>query len=155
MSSGFFNNIRVSIKEGDPLVPIITVHDSNTNYISLLRLFSISSYYQTHYTGYCKGITPHITLLFDLNLGVSYEASMCLKQIDEDTIEFSGSAYQLLSLYDKLMNHKDLIKVECNVKREDLISRFVTNPIERFILEKGTSMIKDLSNYTIQFHKIG
>lgn len=128
--------------------------DSNTNYVRLDRIFSISKYYKTNFTEYCKGITPHISLLFDLNCGISYERATELKQIDEDTIEFSGSAYQLLSLYDKLMNHKDLIQIECNVKREDLIPQFVTNPIERFILEKGTSMIKDLSKYTIQFHKV-
>lgn len=156
MSSGFFNNVRVSIEKGweNPLIPIITVHDSNTNYLNIKHIMNIRSYYDEFYTRYCKGITPHISLLFDLNCGISYERATELKQIDEDTIEFSGSAYQLLSLYDKLMNHKDLIQVECSVKREDLIPQFVTNPIERFILEKGTSMIKDLSKYTIQFHKV-
>lgn len=128
--------------------------DSNTNYVDISKIFSISEYYKINYTDYCKGITPHISLLFDLNLGISYESAMGLKQIDNNTIEFSGSAYQLLGLYDKLMKHKDLIKVECSVKREDLVPQFVTNPIERFIIENGTSMIKDLSKYTIQFKKL-
>ena len=95
-----------------------------------------------------------ICLLFDLLIGTAYNSALTINQKDDDTIEMTGDAYSLLSLYDRLMGFPELIQVECNVKREDLIPQFVTNPIERFILEKGTSMIKDLSNYTIQFHKV-
>ena len=155
MASGFFEDIRVSLKEGwkRPLQPIIVVHDSNTNYVPVSKFFSIDAFYKKNFTKYCEGITPHITLLFDLMIGTAYENCVPLKQINNNTVEVSGSAYQLIGLYDKLMNN-DEIQVECNVKREDLVPQFVTNPIERFILEKGTSIIKDLSNYTIQFHKV-
>lgn len=155
MASGFFEDIRVSLKENwkRPLQPIIVVHDSNTNYVPVSKFFSIDAFYKKNFTKYCEGITPHITLLFDLMIGTAYENCVPLKQIDNNTVEVSGSAYQLIGLFDKLMNN-DEIKVECNVKREDLVPQFVTNPIERFILEKGTSIIKDLSNYTIQFHKV-
>lgn len=158
MASGFFNNIRVSIKEGwkRPLQPIIVVHDSNTNFLDVSKFFEARNYYNINYTDYCEnnmGDNVHLVLKFDLLGGVSYERACPLKQIDNNTVEVSGSAYQLIGLYDKLMNN-DEIQVKCSVKKEDLIPQFVTNPIERFILEKGTSIIKDLSNYTIQFHKV-
>ena len=51
------------------------------------------------------------------------------------------------------MGCKDL-NVICNMKREDLIPDLITDPIDRCIREKGTCIIKDLSKYTIQFHRI-
>ena len=78
---------------------------------------------------------------------------MPMKVIDDSTLEFTGSAYQILSLYDRLMNSLD-IQVESNMKREDLINNWVEDPVQRFIMEKGTCVWKDTSNYTIQFHKI-
>lgn len=77
-----------------------------------------------------------------------------MKQIDQQTIEFSGSAYSLIGIYDRIMGCHD-IKVECSLKREDLIPSFVINPIDRFIKENGTCLVKDLSSYTIQFKKVG
>ena len=88
--------------------------------------------------------------------GVSYEKACPMKQVDPDTIEFTGSAYSLIGIHDRIMNCQDLDGiVECNMKREDLIPKFITNPIDRFIRECGTCIVKDLSSYTIQFHRIG
>ena len=156
MASGFFNNIRESIQEGwkDPLQPIIVVHDSNTNYVPVSKIFEIRKFYDTYYTDFCAGFGPKIKLLFDLLAGDAYERAMPMKMIDKDTIEFTGNAYSMIKMYDKIMGCKDL-KVECNMKREDLIPNFVQNPIDRFIREKGTNIVKDLSSYTVQFKRIG
>lgn len=132
--------------------------DSNTNYLRLDRFFSAFKFYRTNFTDYClnnMGENVKICLLFDLLIGTAYNSAQTINQIDDNTIEMTGDADSLLSIYDRLMGFPDIVKVECSVKREDLVPQFVTNPIERFILEKGTSMIKDLSNYTIQFRKIG
>ena len=158
MASGFFNNIRMSIKENwkRPLQPIIVVHDSNTNITPVKEFFNLRPFYDTNYTEYCMnnmGDKVKICLKFDLLIGTRYELAVTANQIDVNTVEVSGSSLQLIDLYDKLMNDKE-IKVECSVKREDLVPQFVTNPIERFIIENGTSMIKDLSKYTIQFKKL-
>ena len=77
-----------------------------------------------------------------------------MKMIDENTIEFTGNAYSMVKMYDKIMNCKDL-KVECNMRREDLVPQFVQHPIDRFIREKGTNIVKDLSSYTVQFKRVG
>lgn len=156
MASGFMNNIRVSIREHweRSLQPIIVVHDSNTNYVPVSKFFEIRKFYDKNYTEYCASNSVGITLLFDLLGGQSYERAVPIKTIDDNTIECTGSAYSLIGIYDKLVNDKE-IKVVCNMKREELIPNFVTNPIERFIIEKGTSMIKDLSKYTVQFKKVG
>jgi len=129
------------------------VHDSNTNYVPVDRLFEISKFYDKYFTEYCASYGPKIVLLFDLLAGTGYESAMPMKVIDDSTLEFTGSAYQILSLYDRLMNSPD-IKVESNMKREDLINNWVEDPVQRFIMEKGTCVWKDTSNYTIQFHKI-
>lgn len=112
------------------------------------------NFYDTYYTGYCKAINPPgITLLFDLLAGDSYERAMEMKQIDKNTIEFSGNAYSMLKMYDKIMGCKDL-KVECDTKRENLIPQWITHPIDRFLREKGTNIIKDVSKYKVQFKKL-
>lgn len=156
MASGFFNNIRESIQEGwkQPLQPIIVVHDSNTNYVPVSKIFEIRKFYDTYYTDFCAGFGPKIKLLFDLLAGDAYERAMPMKMIDENTIEFTGNAYSMLRMYDKIMGCSDL-RVECDTKREDLVPKWVTHPIDRFIREKGTNIIKDLSSYTVRFRRIG
>lgn len=155
MASGFFNTIRRSYEEGWrlPLQPIIVVHDSNTNYVPVDHLFEISDFYNKYFTEYCASYGPKIVLLFDLLAGTGYESAMPLKMIDKKTIEFTGSAYQILSLYDRLMDSPD-ISVEANMKREDIVPNWVTDPVQRFIMEKGTCVWKDISNYKIQFKKL-
>lgn len=128
--------------------------DSNTNYVPTSKIFEIRKFYDENYTEYCKGIGSHIRLTFDLLAGESYERALQLNTIDENTVEFTGSAYNILGLYDKIMNCPDM-KVECSMKREDIIPNYITDPIDRFIREKGTSVIKDVSKYKVQFKKVG
>lgn len=75
MARGFMNNIRVSKQQSwkNPLQPIIVVHDSNTNYVPISKVFEIRKFYDENYTKYCASFGPRIMLLFDLLLGVSYE----------------------------------------------------------------------------------
>ena len=158
MACGFFNNIRVSEEQGwkTPLQPIIVVHDSNTNYVPVEKIFDMREYYNKNYTAFCAGINPPgIFLLFDLLAGYSYELAAPLKQIDPDTIEFSGSAMSLVKIYDKLMRCEN-IKVECDTERDQILSQvnLVDDPYYRFILEGGCNMTKDLSNLTIRFHRV-
>lgn len=70
MSRGFYNNIRVSLRQGwkQPLQPIIVVHDSNTNYIPVSKVFEMRPFYDKYYTEYCASFGPKILLLFDLQL---------------------------------------------------------------------------------------
>mgnify|MGYP002525638018 CR=1 FL=1 len=155
MASGFFNTIRRSYEENWklPLQPIIVVHDSNTNYVPVDHLFEISKFYDKYFTEYCASYGPKIVLLFDLLVGTGYESAMPLKVVDDRTLEFTGSAYQILSLYDRLINSED-IKVEANMKREDIVNKWIEDPVQRFIMEKGTCVWKDVSSYTIQFRKL-
>lgn len=158
MACGFFNNIRVSEEQNwnMPLQPIIVVHDSNTNYVPVSKIFDMRKYYDEHYTAFCAGINPPgIYLLFDLLAGYSYELAAPLKQIDNDTIEFSGSATSILKIYDKIMNCPD-IRVESDMKRDDVVSQIalVDDPYYRFILEGGCNMTKDLSKVTVRFHRV-
>lgn len=128
--------------------------DSNTNYVPTSKIFDIRGFYDKNYTGYCKNIGPKISLIFDLLAGESYERALQLETVDENTIEFTGTAYNILGLYDKIMNCPDM-RVECNMKREEIIPSYITDPIDRFIREKGTSVIKDISKYTVQFKRVG
>lgn len=78
---------------------------------------------------------------------------MDMKALDDHTIQFTGNAYSLRKIYEKIMNCKAL-NVECDTKYEDLVPEWVTDPIDRFIREKGTNIIKDLSSYTVTFKKL-
>lgn len=86
--------------------------------------------------------------------GYSYETAKELKQIDDNTIEFTGDAYSLLKIYDKIMACKK-INVVCDKTREEIERsiQFVTDPYYRFILEGGCNMTKDTSKITIKFTK--
>ena len=155
MASGFMNNIRVSAHlwgTYKSLIPIIVVHDSNTNYVPAERIFEVRKFYDTNYTDYCASFGPKIKLLFDLLCGDSYERAMDMKNLDDQTIQFTGSAYSMKKMYDKIMNSG--LNVVCDTKYEDLIPEWVTDPIDRFIREKGTCIIKDTSSYTVQFKKV-
>lgn len=76
-----------------------------------------------------------------------------MKALDDNTIQFSGSAYSMRKIYEKIMRCPNL-QVECDTKYEDLVSNWVTDPIDRFIKEKGTNIIKDTSSYTVTFRKL-
>lgn len=148
LASGFHNVYRESVKAGwkKPLRPIIVVHDSSTLQAPAESVFDILPFYQKHCTGYLQNIPPNIKLLFDLLLGTNYEDASPVKVLDEDTIEFSGLASQILSLYDKIMGSNPEAGIECNMTRDEIGSeiKYVDDPIERFILEGGTCLIKDI-----------
>ena len=128
--------------------------DSNTNYVPIEKLFEIRKFYDINYTDHCATVGPKIRLLFDLLSGCSYETAKELKQLDENTIEFSGDAYSLLKMYDKIMACKKL-NVTCDKTREEIEGsmQLVTDPYYRFILEGGGNMTKDVSNITVKFMK--
>lgn len=159
MAAGFDNNIRESLKNGwnddVSLTPIIVVHDSNTNYVPVSKVYDIRKFYDVNFTDHCSSVGPKIRLLFDLLVGYSYERASTLKQIDENTIEFTGSSYQIIGLYDKIMNCKTQ-KSECDKTREEILSaaNYIVSPLKRFIVENGACMVKDTSKITVRFKRI-
>lgn len=154
MASGFMNNIRESIRQGwdKPLLPIIVVHDSNTNIVPISKAFEIRGFYDKHYTEYCESFGPKVKLLFDLLAGPSYECARPM-ETKPGEIEFSGPAHALLKIYDRIMSCPELAGTTCSMTREELIPQYITHPMQRFILEKGTSVIKDVSKYKIKFFR--
>lgn len=126
--------------------------DSNTNYVPVRELFNIRKFYDKNYTEYCASFGPKIVLLFDLLAGTAYESAMDMKMVDDDTVQFTGSATSVLSMYDRLINSED-IAVECNMNREDIIPNSIDDPVLRFIKEKGTCIRMDKSEYTVQFRR--
>lgn len=116
-------------------------------------MFEIRRFYDKNYTDFCATIGPKIRLLFDLLVGYSYEEANELKTIDENTIEFKGSAKSILKLYDKIMNCP--LDVECDTSRDDIVGaqKLVSSPYQRFIIEGGCNMSKDLSKIKVRFHK--
>lgn len=86
-------------------------------------------------------------------IGESYESAVQVDTLSDTEIEFTGSAYSLTLLYDKIMNCPT-IKVQSSLSRDELIPNYVTSCIARLIDEKGTSMVKDKSKYTIKFTKL-
>lgn len=155
MACGFYNNIRQSLIEGwkVPLQPIIVVHDSNTNYVPVDKLFEISEFYQTHYTDFCSKIGPKIKLLFDLLMGYSYEMACPIKMLSDGSLEVSGSALAILKFYDKVQMCS--FPVTCSMSREDIVDsiKLVNSPYQRFILEGGCNMTKDLSKLKVTFKR--
>ena len=94
-----------------------------------------------------------MTLLFDLMIGATYHDVASLKVINSDTLELTGNA-KSLQLIIQSMRECPGLKFEINVPEESIIPCYTENPIERFIREKACCMIRDTSNYTIQFRKL-
>lgn len=152
MASGFFNDLRVAKENGWNLTSFITVHDSNTCNFPAHKLWDIRKFYDTNFTDYCYDMTG-IKLLFDLEIGSTYQDSCSMKQLSDDIIEFSGNARSLQMIIER-MNEDPLCNYEINLKIEDIIPEYITNPIDRFIREKGCSMVMDISKYSVQFKRL-
>lgn len=152
MSSGFFNDLREALTEGWNLTSFITVHDSNTCNLPADKIWEIRKFYDTNFTDFCYKSTG-IKLLFDLEVGSNYNDSCSMKQVSDDIVEFTGNAKSLLQIMDR-MNECPNLRYETSIPREQIIPNYIEDPIQRFIMEAGCSMIKDTSKYTVQFKKL-
>jgi hypothetical protein len=94
-----------------------------------------------------------MTLLFDLMIGVTYHDVAALKVVNSNTLELTGNARSLQFIIQSMKECPGL-KFEINVPEESLIPCYTENPIERFVKEKACCMIRDTSNYTVQFKKL-
>ena len=135
------------------LVPIIVVHDSNTNYFPIDNLFDLRKSYDQYFTGYCTE-RVHSPFLFELYVGVAYQRSAEVKQIDDNTIEMEASAYIINGILEKIDNESHLI-VETSIPRDQIVPNFIENRFDRFIREEGCSVVMDTSKYKVQIKKIG
>ena len=154
LAAGFYNNVKECRKElGINLVPIIVVHDSNTNYFPVDRLFELRAAYDKYFTGYCSD-RVNSPFLFDLFIGRAYQSAAEVKQIDQDTIEMEASAYVINGILDKIDNESNLI-VETSIPRDQIVPKFIENRFDRFIQEEGCSLVMDKSKYQVQIRKIG
>jgi hypothetical protein len=151
LARGFWNNIREAKKAGFVLEPIIVVHDSNTNYFPIEKLFDIKAFYDEHFTAFCEN-QLHVPFLFDLLVGENYNDAVTLKQIDPETIQLQGNAHSILKILNKI-TYESSLGVSLNVPLESIVPKYIENPMQRFILEKGTSMVMDKSKYTVELKK--
>ena len=152
MSSGFYNDIRSAKREGWNLTSLLTVHDSNTSDFPAQKLWEIRKFFDKQFTEYCYN-QVHINLLFDVLIGVSYQDSLEAKQISDDIVELKGNARSHIMVLEQL-DHCPGLKYEINIPRDQIIPKFIEDPMQRFIIEKGSSMIMDKSSYTIQYKKL-
>lgn len=76
-----------------------------------------------------------------------------MKQIDDNTVSFTGTAISILQIMDRMDECQGLV-YETDIPRDEIIPEFIVDPIQRFIREKGCSFIMDASKYTVQFRKL-
>ena len=67
-------------KEGFVLEPIIVVHDSNTNYFPVDKLWDIKKFYDKNFTEFCRDACG-VPFLFDL-----YNKSHSIKYTNENLL---------------------------------------------------------------------
>jgi hypothetical protein len=94
-----------------------------------------------------------MTLLFDLMIGTDYHDVTTLKAIDSKTIELTGTARALKMVANSMDECSELV-YETDVPVMELQENYITHPIDRFIREKGCSMVLDKSEFTVRFHKL-
>lgn len=151
MSSGFFNDLRAAKEEGWNLTSFITVHDSNTCNFPAEKLWEIRKFYDKNFTDFCYKMTG-IKLLFDIEIGATYQDSCSASQISDDIVELKGNARSILMIINRL--NEAGVNYQINMCVDDIKPDFVTNSMSRFIQEKGCSYIMDKSKYKVQFKKI-
>ena len=152
MTGSFYNVMRQAKKEGFCIRSIITVHDSCTSYIPVEKLWEILGFCKHHFTDWCYDKIG-IKLVFDMLVGTTYQDACDMKQIDDRTISFSGNAHSILRILDKLDEVPEKVRYHTDIPREQIIPEYVEDAMERFIKEKGTSLIKDDSYYTVKLYK--
>lgn len=152
MSSGFYNDLRTARKQGWSLTSFITVHDSNTCDFSADKLWGLWDFYAEHFTKFVYDRSG-MTLLFDLLIGVTYQDAAELKVISPDIIELKGNARTLQMIVES-MNECPGLKYEINMPLESIVPNYIQDPMDRFIREKGCSMVMDTSSYSVQFKKL-
>lgn len=126
--------------------------DSNTCNLPADKIWEIRKFYDKNFTDFCYEECG-IKLLFDLDVGASYQDSCEMKSISDDIVEFSGNAMSILRIMDK-MNECPGLKYETDKPREEIVPNYITHPMLRFIDERGVSLVKDVSKYKIQFKKL-
>ena len=141
--------ITLQFKQG---MPVIRFSSGNTNYFPIDKLFYIKSFYDKNFTEFCEN-QCHVPFLFDLLVGSTYQDACTLTQIDENTIELNGNAFSINKILSKIDNESSL-KIKTDIDRNNIIPEYIVNPIQRFIIEKGTSVIMDISNYTVKLTKL-
>ena len=94
-----------------------------------------------------------MTLLFDLMIGVTYNDVALLKAIDSNTVELTGTARALKMIANSMDECPGLV-YETDVPVMELQENYITHPVDRFIREKGCSMVLDKSEFTVRFHKL-
>ena len=94
-----------------------------------------------------------MTLLFDLNVGVTYHDVTLLKAIDSKTVELTGTARALKMIVNSMDECSELV-YETDVPVMELQENYITHPVDRFIREKGCSMVLDKSEFVVKFHKL-
>lgn len=152
LASGFWNNIREAKEKGINFNPIICVHDSNTNYVPIHMLFGLRKHYDHGFSSYCNDVLG-IGFNFDLMVGIDYENAAEMKMIDDKTLQLSGNAHTLLGILNKIRDESNL-KIEIDTPVDQIVPNYIQDPMQRFVLEEGTSVIMDKSNYTIKLREI-
>jgi hypothetical protein len=94
-----------------------------------------------------------IKLLFDVLIGFSYQDSCEAKQISDDVVELTGNARSHLMILEQL-DHCDGLKYEIDMPRDQIVPKYVDDFMLRFMIEKGTSMIMDRSNFKICYKRL-
>ena len=128
------------------------ITDSNTCNFPADKVWSLHEFYDKNFTEFVYNKCG-LNLLFDLEVGSTYQDSCNMKQITDDIVEFKGNARSILMIMDR-MDECPGLRYETNVPREQIIPNYMTNPMLRFIDEKGVSMVKDTSKYIVQFKKL-
>lgn len=128
------------------------MHDSNTCNLPADKVWSLHEFYDKNFTKFVYDKCG-LNLLFDLEVGSTYQDSCNMKQIDDRTVEFKGNARSILMIMDR-MDECPGLKYETSMPRDQIIPNYMTNPMLRFIDEKGVSMVKDTSKYIVQFRKL-
>lgn len=152
MTGSFYNVMRQAKKAGFCIKSIITVHDSCTSYIPVEKLWEILGFCKHNFTDWCYEKIG-IKLVFDMLVGTTYQDACDMKQIDENTITLSGNAHSILKILDKLDEVPEKVRYHTDIPRDRIIPSYVNDAMERFIKEKGTSLVKDESYYVVTLFK--
>ena len=86
-------------------------------------------------------------------VGTTYQDACDMRQVDDKTITLSGNAHSILRILDKLDEVPEKVRYHTDIPRDQIIPSYVNDAMERFIKEKGTSLIKDESYYTVALYK--
>lgn len=153
LACGFHNLIVQGRIHNINIVPWLVVHDSCTKYFPIKDIFEIGEFYKEHFTQYLYKMLG-ILWEFDIEMGNNYGDRFEFKNIDKDTLQFSGNYISINPVLQKMKKELNItikyMKSDEEISESNFLPKFGTGIVSDFMKKTGSPTYDvDYSKYKL------